>query len=231
MASIYIDSVSQTGANIYVGDLNYQYCYNNLNGSSYPRYGSIEIIVNGVSISQTIAGAGTYGGTTGYSVMANFSGLNPGTQYSVTANIPWYSENYISNPVWELTFGQVTLNSSVTTQGTAVRPPSFNWSYAKTQGGDFNLKAFEWNDFMDNINLVRDYKGYGQIWYTTALMGNTFTSNMYDQAHSAVNEMYNYMSTQGKSYINSITSTGWNTGQAITANHLNYIVSALNSIT
>lgn len=121
--------------------------------------------------------------------------------------------------------------ASVNTVYPATRPSQFLWSYAKNQGGDFNLKADEWNSFMDNINLVRSYKGYGQIWYTTASIGSPFTSNMYDQAHSAVNEMYNYMSAQGKSYINSITSTGWNTGQIITANHLNYIVSALNSIT
>lgn len=207
MASLSINSVTSNSIGVYISGLD----------SSYSRADRYVDWYLGGSLKQT-----TYlGAYISQSSVVTFTGLSSDTLYTITGRI-FYT--LVAGGAYS--YVDVS-NSDTTLSG---RPPFFYWTYTKTSGGDFNLKAYEWNDFMDNINLVRTYKGYGQIWYTTASLGYPFTSNMYDQAHSSVNEMYNYMSAQGKSYINSITSTGWNTGQTITANHLNYIVSALNSI-
>lgn len=175
---------------------------------------------------------------------------NFGSTSSVSSSYPYSwtpSSQYGSNPITfypmvaEISTG---LRWSIGVNGTipsgqnaeayvftpsAVRPPLFNWTYPKASGVSFNLTAIEWNSLMENINLVRAYKGLFTVWYTEAQVGNYFTAAMYNQAYPAVNGLYNYMTAQGKAYISAISEVS--VGDELTANHLNYLRLALNSVT
>lgn len=109
-----------------------------------------------------------------------------------------------------------TLTKSITVSS---RPTSFSWTYAKSSGSTFNLKATEWNSFTSKINEFREWKTLSDYSFTTAVKGNTFTAAMFNQAVNAINAMYsnNPLSTVSK-------------GSAVTAYLLNNIVSVLNNV-
>lgn len=100
------------------------------------------------------------------------------------------------------------------------RPNNFSWTYAKTQGGDFNLTAGEWNSYTARINEFRDYRGLSPYSFTTAYTGNPFTAGMYNQARSAIQSISGF-----GGYIPQVSS-----GQDITAYMMNILVSELNAI-
>lgn len=102
------------------------------------------------------------------------------------------------------------------------RPAKFYWTYSKTSGGDFNLTATEWNDCMANINAVRAYKGLSSLRFTTAVKGQPFTANMYNEAVEAIWGIDNgawgaYIDTHSK-------------GDVIYASYLNNLRDELNAI-
>jgi len=140
------------------------------------------------------------------------SGLSTNTSYTVTA-------------VFFYTSGGVYYSTNL---ATITVPTTFLWTYAKTSGGDFNLTASEWNNFIANINYVRSFKGLFTIGYTTAVTGNTFTAAMYNQAQPAVNGLYSYMTATGQNYINATSEVS--VGNIITANSINYLQYALNTV-
>lgn len=109
-----------------------------------------------------------------------------------------------------------TLTKSITVSS---RPASFSWTYSKSSGSDFNLKATEWNSFTSKINEFREWKTLSDYSFTTAVKGNTFTATMFNQAVNAINAMYsnNPLSTVSK-------------GSTVTAYLLNNIVSVLNNV-
>lgn len=170
--------------------------------------------------------AGSYNQTTSLPAYASqssivtFLGLSSNTYYTITGRI-FYTL------VAGGSYSSVDVSGGTTTS--AGRPAFFYWTYPKTSGQIVNLYAFEWNDFMNNINLVRTYKGLFTVSYTTAYSGNTITAAMYNQAYSAVSGMYFNMTTQGQAYINAISAV--NPGDILTANHLNYLQLALNTVT
>lgn len=109
------------------------------------------------------------------------------------------------------------------------RPPLFYWTNNKTMGSAFNLLASEWNSFTQNINLVRQYKGLNNVSFSTAVKNYTVTASIYNEGYWAVNSMYSYMTSQGAMYMNAINSVA--PKDIITANHLNNLQLALNTIT
>lgn len=109
-----------------------------------------------------------------------------------------------------------TLTKSITVSS---RPASFSWTYSKTAGADFNLKATEWNSFTSKINEFRDWKGLSDYSFTTAVKGNTFTAAMFNQAVTAINAMYS------NNPLSSVSK-----GSTVTAYILNNIVSVLNNV-
>jgi hypothetical protein len=102
------------------------------------------------------------------------------------------------------------------------RPPTFAWTYAKTQGGRFNLTAQEWNAFTQNVNLVRQYKSKAVYSFTSAVKGNIFTAAMYNQARAAIQQI----GGGAGGYIPQVAA-----GQTITAQMVNVLVSEINVIT
>ena len=101
-----------------------------------------------------------------------------------------------------------------------IRPDNFSWTYAKTQNGNFNLTATEWNNFTSRINEFREYCGLTAYTFTKAYSGNDFKAAMYNQARSAIRAISGY-----GSYIPLVSS-----GDDITAYLMNIIVSELNAI-
>lgn len=142
----------------------------------------------------------------------SLSSLSTNTNYTITA-------------VFFYTSGGIYYSTNLTT---VTVPTTFSWTYTKTASTNFNLTAIEWNTFLDNINYARTFKGYSTIWYTAANVGSSFTAVMYNQAHSAINEMYYYMSGTGQSYVNATAEVL--TGNTVTANSLNYLQLALNTV-
>ena len=100
------------------------------------------------------------------------------------------------------------------------RPSQFYWSNVKTRGGLYNLTAVEWNDLCANINAVRSYKGLSIYNFTTAYKGDTFYAAMYNQAVESISNI------AGVSVYLSYVSPD----QTVTADHLNLLVSAINSV-
>lgn len=109
-----------------------------------------------------------------------------------------------------------TLTKSITVSS---RPSSFSWTYSKTSGNDFNLRATEWNSFTNKINEFREWKGLNDYTFTTAVKGNTLTAAMFNQAVNAINAMYN------TDPLSSVSK-----GNTVTAYILNNIVSVLNNV-
>lgn len=142
-------------------------------------------------------------------------------------NLGYLSQNtnYTVTAVFFYTSGGVYYSTNLTT---VTVPTTFSWTYSKTSGGNFNLTATEWNGLMTNINYVRAYKGTYTVSYTPAVAGNDFTAAMYNQAQPAINGLYYYMTSTGQSYIDATAEVS--AGDSITANSLNYMLNALNTV-
>lgn len=205
MASLNINSVTSNSIGVYISGLD----------SSYSRTDRYVDWYLGGAFNQTTS----LGAYISQSSVVNFTGLSSDTLYTITGRI-FYT--LVAGGAYS--YVDVS-NSDTTLSG---RPPFFYWTYTKTSGGNFNLTASEWNGFMNNLNLVRAYKGVFTIAYTTAYTGNSFTAAMYNQAQPAVNGLYNYMSAQGKAYISATSEVS--VGDTITANSLNYLQLALNTV-
>lgn len=151
------------------------------------------------------------GGTEGNyrTEILTFGGLSSGLQYEfyavmkLTANSP----DDITN-----TLAVSTLSS---------RPSDFAWTYYKNSGYEFNLYAFEWNNFFAKINEFREYKGLSTYSFTTAYSGFDFFAYMFNEAIYAISAMF-------PSYALPATVSS---GTEVYAYQLNGLVSSLNSIT
>jgi len=145
---------------------------------------------------------------------ATFSGLTPGT-------------TYLFNAYTEINGGYRWIPESgyfvASTTGTAPnpRPSNFSWTYTKSSGSNFNLYAFEWNNFFAKINEFRAYKNLSNYSFTTAYSGYDFYAYMYNQAVTAISNM---------SPSISLPPTR-NSGNIIYATNINQLVTSLNSIT
>ncbi|WP_341323357.1 hypothetical protein NSQ62_07755 [Solibacillus sp. FSL H8-0523] len=132
--------------------------------------------------------------------------LSPNTYYA------GYVRAYSAAGGWSAWSGA----SAVTTPKS--RPTDFNWTYAKNSGGNFNLTATEWNNLCVKINAFREYKGLGSYTFTTAITGQPFTYNHYNQARNAINSM----NTNIPPYRNQ--------NDTIYASEINQLRTSLNSI-
>lgn len=202
MATTIITERSLAGLQVVVTELNTGY-------SRSDRY--IQWYVGG-SIHSRQPSSGYLGAYISQTPAFNLGYLQANTNYSVYAKI-YYTDGGVYNS---------------TNTATVTVPTAFSWTYSKTSGGDFNLTADEWNGLMSNINYVRAYKGVYTISYTYAYTGYNFTANMYNEAHPAINGLYYYMTSTGQSYISATSEVTQD--DDISANSLNYIVNALNTV-
>ena len=219
MASISVYSNTSNSITLYVTGLQYQYCYNNIYNSDYPRYGAIKLTIGSITQYVSIISHGSIGGNAGYTDWYTFSGLLSNASYNTYATIPWYSETYPTSQVEGSTYGTVYLSSTANTLASS-RPAFFYWTYSKSSGSAFNLTANEWNSLASNINAVRSYKGYPTYNFTTAYSGNDFTAAMYNQVVYAIQGIPGY-----GSYLTTVSSGG-----TVYASGLNLLVSELNAI-
>lgn len=133
--------------------------------------------------------------------------------------------------LWIRTAG-VTSNSSATISinvdftPNAGRPDSFSWAVPKysVYGGvecNFEITAVEWNDFLDYINDLEEYKGRTKTAFTRASEGGYMTAAMFNQTQTALNNMG---VAQSSLYMNRDADT------ECTAEMLNAIVTLANGI-
>lgn len=201
MASISFTNISTTSIGAYISGLDTEYERND-------RY--IEWY-NG----QDSAGTASLAAHASNSSTKLFSGLRPGTRYSIRAII-----HYSSTPTSGLDRTVELSSICKTEEEAATRPSYFSWDTAKTSGAEFKLTASEWNRLISNINSVRSYLGYSSASFTKAVAGNEFTAAMFNQARSAI------ISISGFSgYISQATSGG-----KVYANMLNALQSGINGL-
>lgn len=175
-------------------------------------------------LSTTTGFDNTNGMPTSYLAEDGTSG--PGDNFAITYNVTAGTTYYI----WVCeSYGESTGTIELYVQPpekAVVRPSNFSWTYAKVQGGTFNLTATEWNNFTSRINAFRNYwddahgTSLSDYSFTRAYSGNNFTAAMYNQARIAIQAMSGY-----GTYIPTVTK-----GQQITAYMMNVLVSELNSI-
>lgn len=106
----------------------------------------------------------------------------------------------------------------------SARPDNFYWTYPKIQGQDINITAVEWQSLTNKINEFRRYLGLTDYAFsTTAITGNEFTDDIYNDAREAIQDILQY--SVMVSTIDSVTS-----GQKLTAYSLSIFEEAINSI-
>ncbi|OXS77968.1 fibronectin type III domain-containing protein [Domibacillus enclensis] len=99
-------------------------------------------------------------------------------------------------------------------------PTAFNWTYAKVQGGEYNLKAQEWNALGSKINQFREYKGLSNYPFSTAYVNAIFYASYYNEVRAAINDMGPVTSIPAIRYA----------GDDVTAAVLNRLRDSLNSL-
>lgn len=121
-----------------------------------------------------------------------FAGLSPDTEYRVSLRVRYRVDGtydyYYAEDIY------ITTESS----SSGNRPDYFEWDTAKVKGRAFNITASEWCRLLNNINEVREYKGYssmsegtGVATFTYPSKGDTFTARMYNQCIYAMSEKDN----------------------------------------
>ena len=106
----------------------------------------------------------------------------------------------------------------------SARPDNFYWTYPKMQGQDINITAVEWQSLTNKINEFRRYCGLADFAFgTTAITGEDFTDDIYNEAREALQDILQYSVMVGT--IESVAS-----GQKVTAYSLNISEEAINSI-
>lgn len=166
--------------------------------------GDITTYIDGVSVENS-----------GYSYQRNgnyllVGGLIPDTSYSFYCK---FTKN-----------GYSASSSTISVTTLKAQPSNFYWEVAKTAGGDFNIRATEWNSFTNKINQFRVYKGLSEASFTAAVAGNNFTATIFNQARNALNSLSSYFGSG-----HTIPSTK-SAGDDIYASYFNDMRDAMNSI-
>lgn len=140
------------------------------------------------------------------------SGLSGGTLYALMVH------GYIYNADGSLT----DIGTDSTTFSTPTRPAYFAWTVPKVSGAQFYVGAAEWSALMTNINEVTAYAigSYPSWSYSAPSSGEILTAARYNDLRAAIQTVpgYGY-------YIPQVSS-----GQIVTAQQLNLLVSELNAI-
>lgn len=141
--------------------------------------------------------------------------------FLMTADVDYNNAIYLwVRGYYNDTTGITTLHIEPPVAEGTVRPDDFSWTYSKEKGGKFNLTAIEWNALAERINEFRAYKGLDNYSFNTAYSGNKYMAYMYNQARLAIQGISGY-----GTYIPTVSS-----GETITADMMNTLVSELNAI-
>ena len=194
MASYSISNITDSSVKVKVSGLSTSYSY------------KIRIFVRLADDSDDVSFDETISVMFATSYIHTVSGLEPNTNYKINVDV---GEGWIGAK--DFTTEEIAEEE---------KPDTFSWTYAKTQGGGFNLTATEWNNFTSRINEEREYLGLSAYSFTKAVKGNDFTASMYNQAVNAIKGM----GGGAGGYIYTVSK-----GDSVTAYHLNQIVAELNS--
>ena len=177
-------------------------------GSYFPYGGFVDWFIDGDRY-----GTSNYPAYTEACEGIQIIGLTPGTIYTIMAQVWVYTSADHSN----INFGGY-LETTLTTGG---RPSAFSWTVPKTAGGQYYVGATEWMSLINNIMNVLEYAGYTYS-FTQSLpqTGEILTAARYNDLRAAIQSVpgYGY-------YIPQVSS-----GQIVTAQQLNLLVSELNAI-
>ncbi len=180
----------------------------NVMGTLYPYGGNFSWYLNGTYCGSTEMRPGN-----NYCEPITFTGLAPGTQYTVETRAFAYDQ-----------YGEygADLGSVSTVVSTLSRPAYFAWSVPKTQGGQYYIGADEWYDLMANIQLVHKHAtGSYYTWnQTVPEAGEIITAARYNDCRAAIRSVPGY-----GTYIPQVAS-----GEIVTAYQLNALVGELNAI-
>jgi|GEM_PF-4545654 len=149
-----------------------------------------------------------------------WDGLTLGTIYYFNAKSHYYVN---STTLWSLNY------SSYITAAASNRPNNFSWTtgHAPIQGQAVNnLLASDWNSLTSKINSFRTYKGLSTITFTSAVTGNIFMANMFNQARNGIYDM----NSSGLPGTKVGKSTNPTNPDNIDASDLIALVSCLNAI-
>ncbi len=141
-----------------------------------------------------------------------FTNLEQGTMYTVVAHIYAYD-------MYGEIYGQIAEHSG--TEATMGKPLPFAWTYEKKAGEPYFVGADEWVKLTNKISSVLAYKGYSYTFtQDRPFSGDILTAARYNDLRAAIQSVpgYGY-------YIPQVTS-----GQIVTAQQLNLLVSELNAI-
>lgn len=134
---------------------------------------------------------------------------------------------------YEDSYGRITIKIIPPVGTSSNRPDKFTWkdgTKEKQSGKPFDITAEEWGNLLDNINAVREYKGYSAISSTSSTdaiaffyypsKGDNFLASMYNQCIYAFEDMglLNYSSYRVLK------------GDPITADAINFLVETINSV-
>lgn len=158
-----------------------------------------------------------------------FSGLTPDTKYKISLRI-----RYEVDGSYEYHYAKDIYITTKSESSSSDRPDKFEWDKPKVKGQPFNITAEEWGNLLDNINAVREYKGYSKIETTTIPnIGITkfyypepndpFYATNYKQCLYAFNDMGIITDTQ---YAEHAVEPG----QPITADAINFLRDTINSV-
>lgn len=153
-----------------------------------------------------------------------FDGLSPETTYEIELRVRYYVNGGRNTEWFYETFSTESESSS------SNRPNKFEWDSPKIKGQPFNITAEEWGNLLDNINAVREYKGYSAISSTSNAdaiarfyypsKGDNFLASMYNQCIYAFEDME----------LLDYNSYRVLKGDPITADAINFLVETINSV-
>lgn len=154
-----------------------------------------------------------------------FSGLTPETKYKISLRVRYEIDNS-----YKYHYAEDIYITTESESSSSNRPDYFEWDSPKVKGQPFNITAEEWGNLLDNINAVREYKGYSAISSTSNAdaiarfyypsKGDNFLASMYNQCIYAFEDME----------LLDYSSYRVLKGDPITADAINFLVETINSI-
>lgn len=180
--------------------------------------------LSGTTLIDTISDEVSAGDSSSSTII--FDGLSPETTYEIELRVRYYVDGKRKTEWFYETFSTESESSS------SSRPDKFKWKDGKEKqsGEPFDITAEEWGNLLDNINAVREYKGYSAISSTSNAdaiaffyypsKGDNFLASMYNQCIYAFEDMglLNYSSYRVLK------------GDPITADVINFLVETINSV-
>lgn len=167
-----------------------------------------------------------------HSETITFSGLTPDTKYIISLRI-----RYEVNGSYKYHYAEDIPITTKSESSSSNRPNEFKWkdgTKEKQPKKPFDITAEEWGNLLDNINAVREYKGYSKIKITTIpnygitefyypKPNDPFYATNYNQCLYAFNDMGIITDTQ---YAEHAVKPEY----PITANAINFLIETINSV-